>query len=430
MSSFVIERQPLKYGNQQEDWLKRSAAIVQKASERVKLAVSRGEDLTKLFHEIMKTFGDERQAIAQDHKTKEAHFFGKRRDSADASGLPMLTPLFDPYDKYNKPVITLMQMHLVPLKHPFKTFIEREKEVNFGSFLGKKFSMKFEILSPDSQEDKFFNLNSYEQYVEICQICGIKPKEKSNPVSKLVKEDFFDKRDIMGILKQKSPDLYKKLRLLTPLLHLRTLEQDRRKSDWVLVTLRLEVEPGKMYALSQYLTWLYRDFKLDPIGRMTYHSIAAIIHQDQFLIGKMLESIAVIFKQAIEWDRKNTSELMNTVASFEYQFAHCMPHIRGSGAIAEWLERTIFQFHGYNVTYDQSKMVTFEAYVSTPEGFAKNYPSMVKLSKLDSKANDQQSSSNESLTTTSSTTTVSNSESKENKVESKTNSGTTVPSES
>lgn len=387
MSNYVVNFESNKYGGQQEEFLKQSNEIINLAVKKIQAATLEKKDLVQLFHETLAFFGEARHRIAIAHKTPKAELFGIRRDEKFQS-IAYTTPLCGAYYEYNPRVLNVMQTHLKKMNHSLREFHQTELEVKEDKYLGRNFSMEFSILTETVKHMNKYH--SYENYIRLCALIGIKPeapegeadvKDENGRLLPVCMNKLLSNREAMIVLKKKFPEEYKRLKLYLVILQMRFLAPHKKKSDWALTTLRLEVD-GKMYAISQYLTWMYRDFKDDPVERMLNHSISTILHQDPFLIDAMLADIAKIFKKAIEWNGKDLNELMQDVALLEYEFAHSMPHSRGSGAIAEWIETAIFRFHGYHVRYNQKKMVTFEAYVSSLKQFVENYKTMIFLEKV------------------------------------------------
>lgn len=384
MSNYIYGLNPTKYGGKQHDFLAQSNLVIDTAVDNFCLAVKEGKDLTKLFYNTMELFGDTRHEIAKLHHTDDAFRFGKRRDQCGEGELSKfymcgMTPLYDPYHAYNPPVIEMMQKHLKKMKHTNKEFQQVELKVAGEKCLDRNFSMDFSILTYD--ELKKWNTVNYEKYEELCQLCGVAKTVKESASVEDLLNGLCENMKLMEILKKKSPANYKKLKLNGLMSNMYGIRPKNKKSDWALVTLRLEIN-GQMFALSQYLTWMYRDYIKDPVERMKDRSVVAIVHQDPFLIEPMLKDISKVFKAALEWNGQDVKELINTVALFEYEFVHCMPHYRGDGAIAEWFERAIFRYHHYEVNYDQNKMVTFEAYTSTLKDFVEKYGKLVNITKI------------------------------------------------
>lgn len=377
LSSFIVNNEKDKYGDKQTDYIARANATISHAVKSFQEAATAGKDLIKLFHETLAFFGEERHHIARDHKTEKAEYFGIRRDKEEFKGPCGMTPLCGCYREYDDRILPTIQANLKQMEHTFQEFQQTELKIQSDRYLNRGFSKEVSILTYDMMKN--WSTSEREEYERICKLCNVSPKTKDEHLGTL-----SHNKEAMQTLKTKYPDDYKRLKLSIAILELRKQFPEERKSDWVFVTLRLEVNE-KMYALSQYLTWAYRDFKTDPIERMTMHSLVTIIHQDPFLIDIMLDDIAKVFKRALEWDKKNLKDLMTTVALFEYEFAHSMPHLRGSGAIAEWFEVALFRYHGYNLRYNQKKMVTFEAYSSSLKEFVESYGSMVYLDNIDAK---------------------------------------------
>ncbi len=138
-----------------------------------------------------------------------------------------------------------------------------------------------------------------------------------------------------------------------------------------------------MQDLSEYLTWADRDFVTDPVDQMTGRSIVAILHQDLFMTETMLDDIAKIFKNIIEWNGKKLKDLKDQIALFRYEHSHAMPFKRGSSAVAEWFERALYGAHGMKVAYNPDKSVDLEALTSSLKEFVDNYDTMITLTKME-----------------------------------------------
>ena len=126
------------------------------------------------------------------------------------------------------------------------------------------------------------------------------------------------------------------------------------------------------YRLSKYFTCF-----VGSIDDMVADFEVIVIHQDSQWIEGFLEKISEVYQQAIQWTGYIDS-LMQMMALFRYEFAHCMPFHRGSAAIAEWMETAIYRYHGFeNFDYNPDKMVDLEALISNYDDFLLNYPSMI-----------------------------------------------------
>ena len=373
MSSYIVERSPDKYGGQQKRYLTEVEALVTETAATFHKAVAQRANLTELFHKTLISLSAIRQSIAKAHGTADAELFGIRRDGAIFPGPCALTSLRSPYEQYHKRLLPYIQKHLSTMRHTLKEFQETVLKIPGEPCLGRASSIEFSILTFEAM--KTWPVSQSEVYANICKLCSLPIPEGPFELEQL--NQLIKNKTAMQRLKERYPEDYKRLKISQIILHARTAFEGK-KSDWVLVTIRSEVN-GKMYALSQYHTWLYRDFKEDPIEHMTGRSVVSLIHQDPFLIEGMLVDIAAIFKQAIEWDRGSLKTLQNHVALFQYELAHAMPLIRGSAAVSEWFEMAIYRFHGFNLTYHPKKMVNLEALTLLPKPFVDSYEGMLEL---------------------------------------------------
>jgi hypothetical protein len=326
-STYIVDRSPNKYGGQQQDYLEQVNHIARETAEAFNTAVESKADLEELFHKTLASLGDARHRIAQEHGTEKADLFGVRRDQEPFPGISIITPLGHPYEEYNQRLMSMLYRHLKIMEHDLEKFYETKSKILEKKCLGRASSIEFEILTYDTLKEWPSKNYFFERYKKLCEPCSIPSTE--TPFDPKSLRDLMENKDAMQRLKQASIEDYKRLKITEAIFEITHLYKDEgKKSDWVLVTMRSEVE-GNMYAFSQYLTWLYRDFQRDPIEKMKEQSIISILHQDPFLIDPMLEDVAKIFKRAIEWKGDNVKVLKNHVALLQYELAHAMPFIRG-----------------------------------------------------------------------------------------------------
>jgi|GEM_PF-3307204 len=381
MSTYVIERPHTPYGDQPYFEQQREIAV-STAVNSFHEAVEKKDGLTALFHETLSHFEKTRLAIAQQSQTQNHESFGIRRDGNHTDSPFLLTPMYPPYDEYGERLLSVLQGHLSKIPHSLKTFPATTLSFKEEPYQGTAFNTEIEVLTMENAS-KWVLDHSWEEYQHYCSLCEItcNPLEiLNNPLSRW--EQLVRNLKAMEKLKQNNLEAYKKFRTVLAILKIRELSPKPKKSDWVVVTLRLQMGEtlGKqMYAISQYITWMYRDFTEDPVDHMKDYSIVYIMHQDPFLIQPMLDHIANIFKQAIECDSQNVTQLKFLMACFEYKFSHTTPHLRGSAAIGEWFMLAIARYHRFNLVYNQKKMPNLEALTSPFGTFMKNYDSMIQL---------------------------------------------------
>ena len=379
MSTYIIERDPTRFGGQQQAFVEASNAIVKNATDLFRNASLSNQDLIQLFFSTLGFFGASRNSIAVSHETDSAEDFGVRRDRKEDFIPSAETCLGGPYSEYNERLLSVIQKQLKTMEYDKADFKQTKSQVSFDPCLGRRSMMDYTIITPELKnwEKVTFTDEDYERIREISE------------VPRALEDDRYDRyvqllgnKDAMQKLREKSPEDYRRLKLFACFLWLRKEYPMARKSDWIHVTVRSLVN-GKMQDLSEYLTWVYRDFENDPVDQMTGRSIVAILHQDPFLIETMLDDMAKIFKNAIEWNGKNLKDLKDQVALFRYELSHAMPFNRGGSAVAEWFERALYATHGMKVTYNPKKMVDLEALTSTLKEFVDNYDTMITLTKIE-----------------------------------------------
>ncbi|MCD6027787.1 MAG: hypothetical protein K0R08_2306 [Solimicrobium sp.] len=349
--------------SQQSDYLLRVNTLKIAATSRVKQAVEEKRDLTNVFLEELATLGSIRNEIAVAHKVENSGLFGRRRDISELyEDLIYVTALDFPYDGYNEKLLPVIQQHLKTMDYSLQNFKQKSLEINYAPLMNRKSSMEISIFDTESFSAELSAL--------------------TNEDMKLINTGAMNKdMEFFRKLKKTSPQKYKELKLKLAMQELRALFPKIKKSDWVLITRRLEVD-GSMYAVSQYLTWMYRDFRKDPVENMTGSSVAAIIHQDVFLTEVMLNDIANLFKNIILCDGSDIHTLKEQVALFVYEFSHAMPFARGSAAVGEWLQSILFCYHGYEVTYSQNVPIDLEAQTLSLGEFVTKYLSIIQLEKI------------------------------------------------
>lgn len=382
-SNYFFNRSPERFGSQQADYILRTKESVTEAVDKINTALNSNKDLTQIFYDTIDYFGNIRHNIAREHGTSSAELYGIRRDSDSVSVSMMITSLGSVYSEYNVKLLAKVQNYLRSMKHNISAYQQTELKVPGRSSIGRHTSTDVSILTIEKKDDWSFISMTFSDYERICEICSIEPLDiKTHCLEECINHLF--RTDCMRLIKQHSINDYKRLKMFFVMKDL-YIQFPGKKSDWVLVTTRCEIQ-GKMYALTQYVTWMYRTLRDDPVEFMTTRSdptVVTLIHQDVFLIKETLKEIANLFKQAINWDKANIHDLQNIVALISYLFAHAMPFKRGSAAISEWLEMAIYQYHGYELEYREDVSINMEALILHLDEFIDKYSSMIKLEPID-----------------------------------------------
>ena len=399
-ASYITERNPGKYGGRQEDYVAQSQRAIDSATRQIIAGVSEKKDLTVLFFEVLHDLSAARQNIARTHGTETSESFGRRRGlvcTAEELGKgedpgfisPYTILKGEEYSEYNSLFMGRLHRVLSTLRHDKRSFSETAyKETKTA--LGRVNKFEVEVLNNEA----VLRLGAIPTIEELNAAITIEGRKPGTIV------DFINSKEAILSLKTSVPDLYKRLRIslylreialsfpspkkiTTPSGEVTVAENEGNlKSLYVLATNRLEVN-GKLYAISQYLTWMYCNHSEDPVDRMVRHSKVMIIHQDTFLTEDTLKDISKVFKETVLWNRDEESlvHLKNKVALLRYEFSHNMPFQRGSAAIGEWLEIAIYRYHGFTKSHHSKTYLTdLEALTSfSLDDFLKRYDKTITI---------------------------------------------------
>ena len=366
-SDYLYKRSPDKYGGQQEDYYRLSEIAIGTAVDLMREGAASSKDPSDIFFDVIKMMWESRHAIAVKHGTDKSHLFGVLRKDTKATCLSPITGLGSPYDEYNR--VCLAQLHpiLMGLKHDLRTFTDFKTKPS-ETVLGRTCSFEVEVFDGDRLREK--GIDRVVTKEELRAVLG---------VDKSLSEVLSDV-ELVARLKKESKELYDRLtlnQLIINIIHTYPPpkvtavsvvgDTDYLKSLYVVGTLRLEIVPGKCYALSRYLTWMYQDYATDPVDRMKARSIVTVVHQDMFLNPETLKAVAQLFKEAFSFDpaKDTVKALKERVALIRFVYAHCMPCARGDGAVGDWLELALYRYHGFTKTrFNPDKLPAFEPLAS------------------------------------------------------------------
>ncbi|HLB53271.1 MAG TPA: hypothetical protein VJK48_06170 [Chlamydiales bacterium] len=373
--SYVESKWPGRYGNQQEDYIKRTT---QATLEIVKELPSKKNDLQAFFFRCLEDLGKLRRQIAQDHQTLNAETFGKRRE--DETVPCEFTALGAQYKEYNQKIIDSVHQHFLDM------YLGAERQtarILQDKSLGRCSRFQIRVLEQrDIVEQKW------------CIPLGVEPefRSKKEPVEEKIKIEAITDRRLLKDLKERQPALYERERMCALLYYNNVYfpavkGQTCLYNGYILGTSELEIN-GKMRVLSQYLTWLSWDDQENVFDRMKRCATMVILHHDLFEIEETLKDVAKIFEQAVLWNSKEESleELKNRVGLFRYELAHAMPFVRGSSAVGEMFEAALYWYHGFS-NFRHFKPVDLEALTALLlTDYLKTYHEIVVLEKVSSSA--------------------------------------------
>ena len=175
MSTYIIEREPNKYGGNQQAYTEKVDKIVADTADAFHQAVETKQDLIQLFHQTLASFEKTRHQIAVEQGTENSERFGSRRDKKENFPGPFgLTTFCRPYHEYNKSVLPVIQKQLKTMKYTHKGFQQTESEIVFEECLGRKSKMEFSIVTEDALK-KWPNPFTEKEYLRFCKICNVTP---------------------------------------------------------------------------------------------------------------------------------------------------------------------------------------------------------------------------------------------------------------
>ncbi|MBM3208432.1 MAG: hypothetical protein FJZ57_07545 [Chlamydiae bacterium] len=297
----------------------------------------------------------------------DPHHFGRKREYSTSN--ISYTILGDgKYKEYNSKLMKKIQSVLeghIPIKGPLT---KKNFTVN-SSFNNRRTKFEIQLYENDDIERLEWNRKIHSNFS-----LAAKKIDTTLDVSRLDAIDFPENEEDLAIcrtfhkdqkiIKQEHPDVYTHDRMgfalrglngtypspekvFTPEGRFSHLVGNSKflKSIFVVSKVRCEID-SKSYCLSQHVTWTYQDHVTDPVKRMDDIPIM-LLHQDLYLIEDTLNEIDTIFQRAILWNKETGTieNLIEDVGTIRYLLAHSMPYIRGSAAIAEWLEEAIFRSH-------------------------------------------------------------------------------------
>lgn len=388
-----------QFQQRQMSYTQESQMIVEEGATSIQTAIMENKSLVSFFHELIFVFAKKRQEIAINAQTPDAEKYGRLHKDGIQEGANLYTPLCGTYEKANKLAIAALHDAMSSIPHTKKDFIKTSKTIE-EVVSNRHFSYQIEILSGQKLREREWDTPLP---LEVLSSLDLQIEEVSESIAGNECNNELYAR--FKLFKTKYPDLYKRDRMFfyikflgqafpspgaiqnssKEVVLLKDGNQDYLKSDYVLVTARTEIDK-KMYATSQMLTWLYRGFNEDPFDRMARCSVTLVLHQDIYLNEASMNECANLFADILQWSpEKPVDELMEKVALLRYIFGHTMPFARGSAAIGEWLERSIYHHFGYSCVNTGPNQVGIDLLAITALSYKKylqDYKRVIQISPL------------------------------------------------
>jgi hypothetical protein len=370
ISTYIVDKEPKRYGDKQIDYQARSKKIIAGGTKQLKAAISEGSSLKKAFFPLHEFLRKERHGVAVAHKTPNADHFGVMRNSDECieKNLGQTFTFLNgaAYDEHGNKMLARLQTHLANMlvDAQKRAFLPKKEHIE-KPCLGKRSTFEVEVFC--QQEIIKRNWLKGADWTK---------SKKYEGINALNLTPF--KR--MAAMKAAEPDLYRQDKMAQNINAMLNTSPEQKKTGFVLATQRLEIN-GKLFPVSQYLTWLNCNEEENPITFMTGRSKVVILHLDATLIDDAMNDISALFERAVQWKKtEGVKELKDHVGLFCYEFSHTMPTCRGSEAVREYFENIIYDgIHGFDLKYDQKKSLGLEALTLPLDDFMNVYHNTVTV---------------------------------------------------
>lgn len=336
------------------------------------------------FQDLLGQLSQIRSRLAQETNTRGAHLFGVRRhEQTTPFTFPSLT--FDGQyalagARIGRTVFPLFAKALAGKKSLEKTFCT---SFTFSEQDSPVSSYKLELYSHQalqksgldvihwrcgmgqSPADKLVEPISYAHFLKTQQDVAYRDK-----VCAAFKEFKRYEPETLG-------QSYHGIKLASIIRDLKTFyTQSEEKTHFLVFSLRHQVL-GKLYATTQYVTWLHRipgEDLQSTLERAQIHSKFRVIHQDIFLVEDTLRECEALFERVLAWDdSEGLDELKERMAPLIYLLTHNHRDIRGGAAANEWLERGIYKALGFHILAPTTRMVDLDAFANVYKDFVVEY---------------------------------------------------------
>ncbi|MBM3207895.1 MAG: hypothetical protein FJZ57_04745 [Chlamydiae bacterium] len=125
-------------------------------------------------------------------------------------------------------------------------------------------------------------------------------------------------------------------------------------------SLKYSIDCEESKILTKYITYIASDHNNSEekiLRKINTRPIILLGHQDVTDIEHTLNDAKKLFKQALSWSiEEGVTFLKETVGAMMYLLAHNHREARGSAAESEWIERSIYQAHNFDMVCTQDRM--------------------------------------------------------------------------
>lgn len=367
-STYIVSRDPNRFGGKQDYFVQEGRRIVSTLIERFRGAKDRRDDLIELFKTTLRFLCEERNRIARQQNTPKAQDFGVlRSEPGTFNGPSTETALMGAYKDYNPRALARLAPVLQKLLPTPNGFKRKNVEFSEPKCEGRKSLLVLSVHNASNVGEWYFSGKDLEELSRRCEIPYPKDEASQNAL--------FTNKEIAKKISDKAPDIFRNMILTMGTKFSLQINQNPKGVEFVCAAHRLEVG-GKMLTLSQFIICSSTGMK--SLKEMTERHFVVVQHQDPFLHEEMIEDMAKIFAQIIQWNKKSMKELQTWQALLRYEFS-AMLCKRGSASIAEYFERGLYGVNGFSVAYRQDVVIDLEAYTLSFSDFVQKYPSMIQL---------------------------------------------------
>lgn len=347
----------------QEFYFRESERAVRDGIIKVNLHYNKKGPKKDVFWLVHDLFVQRRRAIAFASNSEGKELYGVLRDKSNKVGKKGIVPVTCLYKGYAKLLKTHLVHYMKDMKRDFRDFQDR-KCFHRGEIRGVRWDLSIEIYSEkELRSKKLADIPTRQEMIDHCD-------DRDEEGLKVFREGripkFSDNLRWISSLYQAKDDFPSPTRLLDG-----TFEGNTTylKSLFLMATERMEVD-GIMRVVGQHHTWMYQTYQSDIVERMVKYSECYAVHSDEIQVSDLMKGVASLFHRAISWTHiydsennlSNFDDLQFLVIQIRRIYGFCMFALRGGGAIGDWIEMTIYRFHGFfNVRHSDETLPAYEA---------------------------------------------------------------------
>ncbi len=313
--------------------------VVTQTAKKIRSVITQNKNINTYFHEMLQSLATYRNKFAVNSGTIDAHLFGAPRNTAPGDYL--YTGLRSQRRDYMDATVAILNMVRGALGAMVQAVPSLRTQIIEVEQQGLRFSKQIQLLGTKEFQKNHWNHPPTQEQLQPLQdryLSNLPDPQQTEYTSVLYERIRDYKRDC--------PSLYQHDRMSFLITGMADTYPDLLINEYILVTPLMEINQG-MCCLSQILIGM--TVPLEQFLTSEVETPIFILHQDAYLVEQSLEQCATLFQEAATWTpSQEVSALKEKVALFRYLFAQATPFIRGSAAIGEWIEMSLYASHGYD----------------------------------------------------------------------------------